>query len=93
MKKSVRLAATMLAAAALGACGTTNSTTSTNQPFKAAWIYVGTAGDHGWTQAHDDGRKVVEQQLGTAVKTTFKENVPEGPQVEQVVEGLVRDGN
>ena len=93
MKKSVRLAATMLAAAALGACGTTNSTTSTNQPFKAAWIYVGTAGDHGWTQAHDDGRKLVEQQLGTAVKTTFKENVPEGPQVEQVVEGLVRDGN
>jgi len=93
MKKSVRLAATMLAAAALGACGTTNSTTSTSQPFKAAWIYVGTAGDHGWTQAHDDGRKLVEQQLGTAVKTTFKENVPEGPQVEQVVEDLVRDGN
>src|SRR2546427_1992756 len=93
MKKSVRLAATMLAAATLGACGTTNSTTSTSQPFKAAWIYVGTAGDHGWTQAHDDGRKLVEQQLGTAVKTTFKENVPEGPQVEQVVEDLVRDGN
>ena len=80
MKNPVRLAATMLAAAVLGACGTTNSTTSTSQPFKAAWIYVGTAGDHGWTQAHDDGRKMVEQQLGTAVKTTFKENVPEGPQ-------------
>src|SRR5437763_2781357 len=93
MKKPVRLAATMLAAAVLGACGTTNSTTSTSQPFKAAWIYVGTAGDHGWTQAHDDGRKLVEQQLGTGVKTTFKENVPEGPQVEQVVEDLVRDGN
>ena len=45
MKKSVRLAATMLAAATLGACGTTNSTTATSQPFKAAWIYVGTAGD------------------------------------------------
>src|SRR5436309_13681212 len=93
MKKPVRLAATMLAAAVLGACGTTNSTTSTSQPFKAAWIYVGTAGDHGWTQAHDEGRKVVEQQLGTAVETTFKENVPEGPQVEQVVEGLGRDGD
>src|SRR5881396_1124631 len=93
MKKSVRLAATMVAAAALGACGTTSPSSSTNQPFKAAWIYVGTAGDHGWTQAHDDGRKLVEQQLGTAVRTTFKENVPEGPQVEQVVEDLVRDGN
>jgi basic membrane protein A and related proteins len=93
MKGSVRIAAGMLAALALGACGTTTSNTTSSQPYKAAWIYVGTAGDHGWTQAHDDGRKMVEQELGTAVKTTFKENVPEGPQVEQVVEDLIRDGN
>src|SRR5437763_9344329 len=93
MKKAVRLAASRQGHAVRGACRTTISTTSRSQPFKAAWIYAGTAGDHGWTQAHDDGRKLVEQQLGTGVKTTFKENVPEGPQVEQVVEDLVRDGN
>src|SRR5207302_9741452 len=40
-----------------------------------------------------DGRKVVEQQLGSAVQTTYKENVPEGPQVATVVEGLIADGN
>ena len=68
------------------------ASTSTT-PFKAAWIYVGPTTDHGWTQAHDDGRKVVEQQLGSAVQTTYKENVPEGPQVATVVEQLVRDGN
>ena len=76
----------MLAALGLGACGST-SAANTSQPFKAAWVYVGPTTDHGWTQAHDDGRKVVEQQLGSAVQTTYKENVPEGPQVATVVEG------
>ncbi len=83
----------MLAALGLGACGSTSTTSSSTQPFKAAWIYVGPTADHGWTQAHDDGRKYVEQQLGSSVQTTFKENVPEGPQVASVVEGLIADGN
>ena len=61
--------------------------------FKAAWIYVGPHNDGGWSQAHDQGRKAVQRQLGAKVKTTFKENVPEGPQVSQVIDSLVRDGN
>ena len=31
--------------------------------------------------------------LGSKVQTTFKENVPEGPQTAQVIDSLVRDGN
>jgi len=62
-------------------------------PFKAAWIYVGPHNDHGWSQAHDQGRITVTKALGSKVKTTFKENVPEGPQVSQVIDSLVRDGN
>jgi len=96
MKKSVYIALTMLAALGVGACGGGNSpagTGSSSSTIKAAWIYVGPTADHGWTQAHDEGRKYVEQQLGSAVQTTFKENVPEGPQVAQVVEDLIRDGN
>jgi len=96
MKKSVHIALTMLAALGVGACGGGNSpagTGSSSSTIKAAWIYVGPTADHGWTQAHDEGRKYVEQQLGSAVQTTFKENVPEGPQVAQVVEDLIRDGN
>jgi basic membrane protein A and related proteins len=85
---------TLLVATALGlaACGSSTPTT-TSGPFKAAWIYVGSAADAGWTKAHDDGRLYVEQQLGTQVKTTFKENVPEGPQATQVIDSLVADGN
>ena len=61
--------------------------------FKAAWIYVGPHNDGGWSQAHDEGRLYVQKALGSKVQTTFKENVPEGPQVAQVIEQLVRDGN
>lgn len=61
--------------------------------FKAAWIYVGPHNDGGWSQAHDAGRLAVQKALGSKVKTTFKENVPEGPQVSQVIDSLVRDGN
>src|SRR5437588_3788068 len=96
MKNTVRFAVTMVAALGLGACGGTSTAgtgTSSASTIKAAWIYVGPITDHGWTQAHDEGRKYVEQQLGSSVQTTYKENVPEGPQVAQVVEDLIRDGN
>ena len=62
-------------------------------PFKAAWVYVGPHNDGGWSQAHDQGRLAVQKALGSKVQTTFKENVPEGPQLSQVLDSLVRDGN
>jgi basic membrane protein A len=76
--------ALVLAAAGSGA---------SSAPFKAAWIYVGPHNDGGWSQAHDQGRLYVQKKLGSKVQTTYKENVPEGPQVAQVIESLVRDGN
>jgi basic membrane protein A len=68
-------------------------TDSKSAAFKAAWIYVGPHNDGGWSQAHDKGRLYVQKALGSKVETTFKENVPEGPQTCQVIESLVRDGN
>ncbi len=61
--------------------------------LKAAWIYVGPTNDGGWTTAHDNGRKAVEEALGDKVETTYKENVPEGPETAQVIEDLIKDGN
>ncbi len=68
-------------------------TDSKSAAFKAAWIYVGPHNDGGWSQAHDKGRLYVQNALGSKIETTFKENVPEGPQTCQVIESLVRDGN
>ncbi len=64
-----------------------------SEKLKAAWIYVGPTNDGGWTTAHDNGRKAVEEALGDKVETTYKENVPEGPEVAQVIEDLIKDGN
>ena len=61
--------------------------------FKAAWIYVGPHNDGGWSQAHDQGRLYVQKMLGSKVETTYKENIPEGPQVAQTIDSLVADGN
>jgi basic membrane protein A len=88
-----RLTLLALASIALAACGGSSNTPTTSTALKAAWIYVGSAADAGWTKAHDDGRVYVQQQLGSQVVTTFKENVPEGPQVSTVIDGLVQDGN
>ena len=78
-----------VAALTLAATGTA----AKQAAFKAAWIYVGPHNDGGWSQAHDAGRLWVQKSLGSKVQTTFKENVPEGPQVCQVIESLIRDGN
>ncbi len=87
-----RVTVLALAAISLAACGGT-TTTTTAAPFKAAWVYTGPHDDGGWSQAHNDGRLYVQSQLGSQVVTTFKENVPEGPQVSTVLDGLVADGN
>jgi basic membrane protein A len=87
------LALTMAVAAALSAVTAATAGARQSAAFKVAWIYVGTHNDHGWSQAHEDGRLYVQKTLGSKVQTTFKELVPEGPQASQVIDSLVRDGN
>lgn len=59
---------------------------------KVAFIYVGPVGDAGWTYAHDEARKYLEQEV-SEVETTFIESVPEGADSERVLEDLVQKGN
>jgi basic membrane protein A len=95
-KTKLSLAATLLvvvAAAVALAVGAASSPAKSNAAFKAAWIYVGPHNDGGWSQAHDQGRLAVQRALGSKVQTTYKENVVEGPQVAQVIDQLIRDGN
>ena len=63
-----------------------------SEVFKAAWIYVGPHDDHGWSQAHDEGRLYVQKMMGSKVATTYKENIANGPQLEQTVASLVKQG-
>src|SRR5437588_1043303 len=95
-KKHV-LAVSLLACAgaavlALGAATGSARTDKQSKVFKVAWIYVGPHNDAGWSQAHDAGRLYVQKALGSKVQTTYKENIAVGPQLQQTVAGLVRDG-
>jgi basic membrane protein A len=85
--------AVAVAVVAVLAVGTSAGKAKNSGAFKAAWIYVGPHNDGGWSQAHDQGRLFVQKMLGSKVQTTYKENVPEGPQVAQVIDQLIRDGN
>jgi basic membrane protein A len=85
----IALAAVIALAAA--ACSSSNKSGG-SKPLVAAWIYVGSRSDAGWTQQHDLGRLAVEKAYGSKVTTIFKENVPEGPQVASVINQLINDG-
>ena len=66
----------------------TTGSAKRQEAIKAAWIYVGPHNDNGWSQAHDNGRLAVQKALGSKVKTTYKELVPEGPHVRSSRTGL-----
>ena len=50
------------------------------QRIKAGFIYIGPAGDFGWTYAHEQGRLYAEEQLPW-LDTVVVESVPEGDAV------------
>jgi basic membrane protein A and related proteins len=62
-------------------------------PLKVAFVYVAPVAPTGWVHQHDEGRKAVEAALGSKVKTTFVENVPEGADAERVIRDLAQQGN
>lgn len=62
-------------------------------PLKAAWVYVAPLTDAGWVRQHDEGRKAVEAALGSQIKTSYVENVPEGADAERVIRDLAMQGH
>jgi len=62
-------------------------------PLKVGFIYLGPVGDFGWTYQHDAARKAAVEKFGDAIKTTFVENVPEGPDSEKVLADLASSGH
>ena len=72
--------------------GATEETAITSdEDLIVAYIYDGEVGDGGYTQAHDDARKMVEEMDG--VSTLYVESVSEDPaEVEKVCEDFVAQG-
>ena len=59
-------------------------------PVKAAFVYIGPTGDHGWTFAHDQGAKYVKEHMGDDVVITTVESVEENSDSERVITSLAR---
>ena len=57
--------------------------------LKVGFIYVGPIGDYGWTNAHDQARKIAEKTL--PIETLYVESVPEA-QVEPFIDKLIQQG-
>jgi basic membrane protein A and related proteins len=62
-------------------------------PLKIGFVYVTPITEAGWVRQHEDGRKAVDAALGGKVRTTYVENVPEGPDAERVIRDLAQQGH
>jgi basic membrane protein A len=58
--------------------------------LKAGFIYIGPIGDYGWTHAHEQARKIVDERFPW-LETTYVESVPEG-EVATFIEQMIRQG-
>ena len=59
--------------------------------YKAAFVYLGSANDGGWTQAHDEGRQYLVEETG--IETAFTEDVPpDATEFRTVAEAYIEQG-
>ena len=81
------------APAAAPAAAPVAAASAPGEPLKAAWVLLGPIGDAGWTHAHYQGIKAVEEAFGNKVKVTYVEKVPESADAERVLRDLASQGN
>jgi basic membrane protein A and related proteins len=82
-----------LAAIAMAACAFSfPAHAQKTEPLKVGFVYVTPVSDMGWVHQHEEGRLAVQAAFGDRVKTTYVENVPEGPDAERVIRDLAATG-
>ena len=65
-------------------------TSHAKTPFTVGFIFIGHINDGGFTQAQNVARVELEKKLN--IKTIYKENVPEGSQVQNVIAQMIDQG-
>jgi len=84
----------LVATACGGGGGQEASPSPEGKPLTFGMILVGPKNDHGWSQAHFEAGKYVEQQLGARMIVIDKVNPADRPEtsVEQVVSDMIDQG-
>ncbi len=90
MKKTIAMVVALIMVFALILTGCANSDKAGEKKVKAGFIYIGPAADGGFSTSHDVARKAVETEYG--IETIYKELVPEGAEVEDVIDNMVDQG-
>lgn len=78
--------------ATAASCATVRVAQASTPPLQVGFIYPGPTAEVGWSHQHELGRRMLERELGTQVRTRFVEKVPEGPDAERVLRQLIADG-
>src|ERR1039458_9231345 len=89
-------AGTLVVSAAIAICaGCSNRSPEppSSSTLKVGFITVGPVSDWGYNQSHEVSRLELEKALGSAVKTTVAEKIPESADVERVMERMIADGD
>lgn len=63
------------------------------EPLKVGFVYVAPVTEAGWVHQHESARQAVQAAFGARVKTSFVENVAEGPDAERVIRDLAATGH
>ncbi|RLC61822.1 MAG: BMP family ABC transporter substrate-binding protein [Chloroflexi bacterium] len=87
------VAALIVSSLVLTACGPA-ATETPAEKIKVAFIYIGQAGDLGWTYEHDRGRKILEEELGDQIEVITVPDVPdwEPATAEKAIRDVVQQG-
>ena len=62
------------------------------EPLKVGFVYVSPIGDAGWTYMHDEARKIVANEFGDKIETSYVESVAEGADAERVIRNMASRG-
>jgi basic membrane protein A len=75
-------------AIALGSALPAGPAQAASEPLVVGFVYPGPRNDYGWNQGHAEAAAVIKKMTG--VKVIEEENVPETIQVQQTMEGMIR---
>lgn len=64
-----------------------------DDPLKVGFVYVSPIGDAGWTYMHDRARKIVAEEFGDKIETSYVESVAEGADSERVIRNMSARGH
>ena len=81
MKKGLAILLVLIMVFSFAACGGDKpapADTATEPELTVGFIFIGAINDNGYTQAHYEGMKAMEEHFGGKVKTLYQENVNDG---------------